>query len=69
MKKWSSIITVALFAATICSSCGSKLDEEPPVNAGYKSNIRIPDPEDLTEEDQALIAAQQKEYDENKSKK
>lgn len=69
MKKWNKIISVALFATVICSSCGEKLDEEPPVNAGYKTNIRVPDPEPLTAEDQALIDAQQKEYDENKSKK
>lgn len=69
MKKWNSIITVALIAATICSSCGNKLDEEPPVNAGYKTSVRMPDPEELTPEDQALIDALQKEYDENKSKK
>lgn len=68
MKKWSKIICVALFTATICCSC-ENLDEEPPVNAGYKLNIRVPDPEQLTEEDQALIDAQQKEYDENKNKK
>lgn len=72
MKKLSSIIyiiCVALCAATFCSSCDNNLDEEPPVNAGYKTNVRIPDPEELTEEDQALIAAQQKEYDDNKSAK
>lgn len=65
MKKWSSIITVALFAATICSSCGSKLDEEPPVNAGYKSNVRMPDPEPLTMEDVLLIQKLQKEFNDN----
>lgn len=65
MKKWSSIITVALFAATICSSCGNKLDEEPPVNAGYKNDVRLPDPEALSMDDVLLIQEQQKEFNEN----
>lgn len=69
MKKWSKITCVALFVIAACCSCDEKLNEEPPVNAGYKTSIRVPDPEPLTPEDQALIDAQQKEYDENKSQK
>ena len=49
-------------------SC-SKTNEEPEVNHGYKTTIRVPDPEPLSPEDSALVAAQQKEYDLNKSKK
>jgi len=51
-------------AAVILVSCKG-YDEEPALNKGYATHYRVPDPEPLTAEDSALVAAQQAEYELN----
>jgi hypothetical protein len=41
------------------------VDEEPALNKGYATRYRVPDPEPMTAEDSAFVAAQQLEYDTN----
>ena len=50
----------------LCTSC-EDTEKEPPVNAGYRTNIRMPDAEDLSTEDLELIDRQKAEYDQNKN--
>ena len=70
MKKLNKPYVMAAFVCclglTVCTSC-EDTDKEPPVNAGYKTNIRMPDAEDLSTEDLELIERQQAEYDQNKN--
>ena len=50
--------------ATVLTSC-KHVDEEPEINLGYEQNYYVPDPEPMTAEDSALVAAQQAEYELN----
>lgn len=63
MKKLIYIL-IAVAAVTWATSC-KHLDEEPKLNEGYATEYRVPDPEPLTDEDKAVIAAQKAEYEEN----
>ena len=63
MKKLIYIL-IAAAAVTWTTSC-KNVDEEPKLNEGYATNYRVPDPEPLTDEDKAVIAAQKAEYEEN----
>ena len=53
-----------VLSAVAFTSCDN-LKEEPEVNHGYKTTLRMPDPEDLTEEDLAEIQELQNEFDRN----
>lgn len=69
MKKSNNpyrLLAAACLAASLCAC--EHTESEPPVNQGYKTNIRVPDPEPLSDEDQQLIDRQQAEYDQNKNK-
>jgi hypothetical protein len=50
--------------ALALSSC-KHVDDEPTLNKGYATRYRVPDPEPLTAEDSAFVAAQQLEYETN----
>ena len=67
MKKLNNILPILAIAATAIVSC-AHFDEEPPVNKGYKSTIRVPDAEELKQDDLDLINKQQEDYDANKNK-
>ncbi len=55
------VVAVMAFSA-IAVGCES-LDETPEINKGYKSNIRIPDGEPLTDEDRDYIDELEMEYE------
>ncbi len=63
MKKlfFATLATLAIAAATGCK----KVSEEPEINLGYKTNIRVPDAEPMTPEDSAVVAAQKAEHETN----
>lgn len=50
--------------ATALTSC-KHVDEEPALNLGYETNIRVPDAENMTAADSAYVTAQQAEYELN----
>lgn len=67
MKKWNNSLLLLLpLVAAGFVSC-ERIAEEPPVNQGYKTQIRMPDAEELTPADSAFIQAQQEEYDKNRN--
>jgi hypothetical protein len=41
------------------------VEDEPTLNKGYATYYRVPDPESMTAEDSAIVAAQQAEYELN----
>lgn len=57
------ILPLFFLAPALCSC--EHIDEEPPLNLGYDSNIVVPDPVPLTHADSLVIQAQQAEYDQN----
>lgn len=62
-----TLLLIGLGALSTLTAC-QEYDEEPPVNAGYKVEIRIPDSEELTPEDLEVISKQQAEFNANKGK-
>ena len=50
--------------AAVLTSC-KHVDEEPEINLGYEQNYYVPDPEPMTAEDSAVVAAQKAEYELN----
>ena len=64
MKRLLYIVIIAALAATTVSSC-ERVEEEVEINTGNKTLIRVPDPEPMTAEDSAVVAAQQAEYEQN----
>jgi len=64
MKKLLYIVMIASLTATTVSSC-ERVEEEVEINTGNKTHIRVPDPEPMTAEDSAVVAAQQAEYEQN----
>lgn len=52
-------VTALGWAATACSP----MAEQPEINKGYKTNIRVPDGEELTDEDRDFVEAQEIEYE------
>ena len=50
--------------SAVLSSC-KHIDEEPALNKGYATEYRVPEPEPMTAEDSAFVAAQQAEYEQN----
>lgn len=63
MKQTLYIIMAAL--AFVWVTACKDVSEEPELNRGYDSNFRVPDPEPMTAEDSAFVAAQQAEYEQN----
>ena len=57
-------IAVALYALTWLSAC-KHVEDEPELNSGYETNFYPPDPEPMTAEDSAFVAAQKAEYEQN----
>lgn len=57
-------IFVAMMTLVWAASC-KNVSDEPELNRGYDTNYRVPDPEPMTAEDSAIVAAQQLEYDTN----
>ena len=64
MNRLLYIVMIAALAATTVSSC-ERVEEEVEINTGNKTQIRVPDPEPMTAEDSAVVAAQQAEYEQN----
>ncbi len=69
--KNNRIITSLFLSCWLCcgvvavlSSC-KHVDEEPTINLGYDQNYYVPDPEPMTAEDSAVVAAQKAEYEQN----
>lgn len=60
MKKFFYLTTLA-FVCSLVLSC-EKIEEEPEINLGYESDVRVADPEELTDADKAAIQAQKDEY-------
>lgn len=56
-----SFITLLGFTAASCE----KIEEEPEINLGYEKNVRVSDPEELTDEDKTTIQEQTDEYNTN----
>ena len=52
------------FIATLFTSC-EKYDEVPPTQKTKGTNYKLPDPTTLSQEDRAVISAQEQEYNEN----
>ena len=63
MKKTFCLLLAVLFA--ICLTACKDVSDEPELDRGYDSNFRVPDPEPMTAEDSAFVAAQQAEYEQN----
>lgn len=61
----TTLWTIAALAAVMTVTSCKHLDEEPEINLGYASNYVVPDPEPLTPEDEAAVAAEKAEYAEN----
>lgn len=55
---------MALPILTLLVSC-EHVEEEVEINQGYKTHVRVPDPEPLTDEDLAVLEAQRAEYELN----
>ncbi len=67
MKRYYAFVRLFLFAlgfAVSLVSCDN-LSETPEINRGYKSSIRVPEGEPLTDEDRDFIDAQEMEYEDN----
>ena len=69
--KNNRIMTRLLLTCSLCcciaivlTSC-KHVDEEPEINLGYEQNYYVPDPEPMTAEDSAVVAAQKAEYELN----
>ncbi len=56
------VVVAVLSFSAIAVGCES-LDETPEINKGYKTNIRIPDGEPLTDEDRDYIDEMEMEYE------
>lgn len=65
MKTKKIIYLSMVAAACMWLSACKQVDEEPALNRSYKKNIRVPDPEPMTAEDSAVVAAQKAEYEVN----
>lgn len=63
MKKYLFIAIVAVAGMTL-TSC-EKYNEVPPQENKVGTEYQLPSPEPLTQEDRAVISAQEKEYNEN----
>ena len=64
MKRCLLIFSVMAFTATLFTSC-EKYDEVPPTQKTKGTNYKLPDPTTLSQEDRAVISAQEQEYNEN----
>lgn len=58
-------LSITVISLTMALAACEHPDETPEVNTGYKTNIKLPDPSYLTDEDRAVIAAQEEEYETN----
>ena len=58
-------LAITVISLTMAFTACEHLDETPEVNTGYKTNIKLPDPSYLTDEDRAVIAVQEEEYEKN----
>lgn len=64
MKKYLLAAGIMVMIGIAFSSCG-KFDEVPPQETKAGTDYQLPSPEPLTQEDRAVISAQEKEYNEN----
>ena len=55
------LITIAILALCSCR----KADELPPLTDGYASDIIMPDPENLTQDERDYIEELEKEYEDS----
>lgn len=62
-KKIGTVLGMAalLWLAAACEN----VSETPEVNKGYATNIRMPEPDVLTDADRAFMEAQEAEYKQN----
>ncbi|MCR5779156.1 MAG: hypothetical protein K6G70_01220 [Bacteroidaceae bacterium] len=62
--KYISCFACAIILCSAITSC-EKIEEEPTVNLGYESDVRVPDSEELTTEDLDSIQKLKDEYTQN----
>ncbi len=62
--RYSLWISALACVITLSSSC-EHVDDTPEINLGYRTTVRLPDPEFLTDEDREIIEAMEIEYDLN----
>lgn len=58
-------LAITVISLTMTFTACEHPDETPEVNTGYKTNVKLPDPSYLTDEDRAVIATQEEEYEKN----
>lgn len=61
MKAIQTLLYCALAAGPLLVSCET-VSDTPPVNDGYATGYRMPDPDILTDEDRKFLEEQEKEY-------
>ncbi len=64
MKRCLLILVIGTLTAPLFTSC-EKYDEVPPTQITKGKEYKLPDPTTLTQEDRAVISAQEQEYNEN----
>lgn len=64
--QWHGMVAVmGCWALSSVMAACKHIDEEPQLNQGYDTSIRMPDAEEMTAEDSAVVAAQKAEYELN----
>lgn len=58
----AAIAATCLLCVSLMLSACRHVEDEPELNTGYETNYLVPDPEPMTAEDSAVVAAQQAEY-------
>ena len=64
MKRCLLIFSIVVLTAPLFTSC-EKNDEVPPIQKTKGTDYKLPDPTTLSQEDRAVISAQEQEYNEN----
>lgn len=64
MKRGLLIFSIVALIAPLFISC-EKYDEVPPTQIRKGKEYKLPDPTTLSQEDRAVISAQEQEYNEN----
>lgn len=64
MKRGLLILGVVALTIALFTSC-EKYDEVPPTQITKGKEYKLPDPTTLSQEDRAVISAQEQEYNEN----
>ena len=59
------ISLLAFLTMLLCTFACEKIEEEPEIKSGYDDKVRVPDAEEATDADKAVIQDQKDEYTQN----